>query len=80
MREVVVFIGPSLEAETAKKLLDAVYRPPASRGDIFNAVREGVKIIGLIDGVFFQNCAIAHREILYAQLRIERYCTRWIEV
>jgi len=65
-RKVVVFLGPSLEAETAKKLLDAVYRPPASRGDIFKAVREGVKIIGLIDGVFFQACAIAHREILYA--------------
>jgi len=65
-RKVVVFLGPSLEAETAKKLLDAVYRPPASRGDIFKAVREGVEIIGLIDGVFFQACAIAHREILYA--------------
>jgi len=65
-RKVVVFLGPSLEAETAKKLLDAEYRPPASRGDIFKAVREGVKIIGLIDGVFFQACAIAHREILYA--------------
>ncbi len=65
-RKVVVFLGPSLEAETAKKILDVEYRPPASRGDIFNAVREGVKIIGLIDGVFFQACAIAHREILYA--------------
>ncbi len=65
-RKVVVFLGPSLEAETAKKILDAEYRPPASRGDIFNAVREGVEIIGLIDGVFFQACAIAHREILYA--------------
>lgn len=65
-RKVVVFLGPSLEAETAKKILDTEYRPPASRGDIFNAVREGVEIIGLIDGVFFQACAIAHREILYA--------------
>ncbi len=62
----VVFLGPSLEAETAKKILDAEYRPPASRGDIFRAVEEGAKIIGLIDGVFFQACAVAHREILYA--------------
>jgi len=61
-----VFLGPSLEAETAKKILDAEYRPPASRGDIFKAVREGAQIIGLIDGVFFQACSIAHREILYA--------------
>jgi len=64
--KVVAFLGPSLEAEDAKKILDAEYRPPASRGDIFKAVREGVKIIGLIDGVFFQASAIAHREILYA--------------
>ena len=65
-KRVVVFLGPSLEPETAKNILDAEYRPPASRGDIFRAVREGAKIIGLIDGVFFQACAIAHREILYA--------------
>ena len=66
MHEVVVFLGPSLEAETARKILNAEYRPPASRGDIFKAVKEGTKIIGLIDGVFFQACAVAHREILYA--------------
>ena len=64
--QVIVFLGPSLEAETARKILDVEYRPPASRGDIFRAVEEGAKIIGLIDGVFFQASAIAHREILYA--------------
>lgn len=63
---VVVFLGPSLEWEEARRILEAEYRPPAARGDIFKAVREGAKIIGLIDGVFFQACAIAHREILYA--------------
>ena len=65
-RKVVVFLGPSLDTESAKNLLDADYRPSASRGDIFKAVQEGAGIIGLIDGVFFQACAIAHREILYA--------------
>lgn len=65
-KKVVVFLGPSLDRETAKEIVDAEYRPPASRGDIFKAVREGAEIIGLIDGVFFQACAIAHREILYA--------------
>lgn len=65
-RKVVVFLGPSLDADAAKNILDADYRPPASRGDIFMAVKEGAGIIGLIDGVFFQACAIAHREILYA--------------
>jgi hypothetical protein len=65
-RKVVVFLGPSLDVESAKNILNADYRPPASRGDIFMAVQEGAEIIGLIDGVFFQACAIAHREILYA--------------
>jgi len=64
--KVVVFLGPSLDVETAKGILDAEYKPPAARGDIFMAVKEGARIIGLIDGVFFQACAIAHREILYA--------------
>ncbi|MBE0516764.1 MAG: TfuA-related McrA-glycine thioamidation protein [Methanophagales archaeon] len=63
---VVIFLGPSLDTERARRILDAEYRPPAARGDIFKAVKEGAKIIGLIDGVFFQACAIAHREILYA--------------
>ena len=63
---VVVFLGPSLDTETAKSILDAEYKPPAARGDIFMAVKDGARIIGLIDGVFFQACAIAHREILYA--------------
>jgi hypothetical protein len=65
-KNVVVFLGPSLDAKTAKSILDAEYRPPAARGDIFKAVHEGARIIGLIDGVFFQDCAVAHREILFA--------------
>ena len=63
---VVVFLGPSLELGTARQLLEAEYRPPAARGDLLNAVQDGARIIGLIDGVFFQECAVAHREILYA--------------
>jgi hypothetical protein len=63
---IVVFLGPSLELGTARQLLDAEYRPPAARGDVLKAVQDGARIIGLIDGVFFQECAVAHREILYA--------------
>ena len=44
----------------------AEYRPPAKRGDILAAVADGADIIGLIDGVFHQDCAVAHREILAA--------------
>jgi len=63
---IVVFLGPSCDRETAREVLDADYRPPAKRGDIARAAEEGARIIGLIDGVFFQDCAVAHREILAA--------------
>jgi hypothetical protein len=62
---IVVFLGPSLDRESAEKILEADYRPPAKRGDIFKAAQEGARIIGLIDGVFFQDSAVAHKEILH---------------
>ncbi len=66
MHRIIVFLGPSLDRHEAEKLLTADYRPPAKRGDITAAANEGAKIIGLIDGVFHQDNAVAHREILYA--------------
>lgn len=66
MQQIIVFLGPSLEAETAEKILAAEYRPPAKRGDITKAVADGANIICLIDGVFHQDNAVAHREILSA--------------
>jgi hypothetical protein len=66
MPDVVVFLGPSLSREEAEAILPAAYRPPAARGDVLAAARDGARIIGLIDGVFFQSCSVAHREILEA--------------
>ncbi|HJJ89017.1 MAG TPA: TfuA-related McrA-glycine thioamidation protein [Methanocorpusculum sp.] len=67
MPNIVVFIGPSLSIDDAKQILpDAEYLPPAKRGDFTDAVRIGVKTIVLIDGVFFQDRAVGHREILTA--------------
>jgi len=63
---IVVFLGPSCDLASARAILDAEYRPPAKRGDIADAARTGARIIGLIDGVFFQDCAVAHREVLAA--------------
>jgi hypothetical protein len=63
---IVVFLGPSCDRATAREILDADYRPPAKRGDIAEVANAGARIIGLIDGVFFQDCAVAHREILAA--------------
>lgn len=66
MPEIVIFLGPSLSQDEAERILKATYRPPAKRGDLVKAVDDGALIIGLIDGVFFEESAVAHREILYA--------------
>ncbi len=66
MPEIVVFLGPSLARSRAEQILEADFRPPAKRGDVYNAAREGARIILLIDGVFFQDCSVAHKEVLYA--------------
>jgi hypothetical protein len=66
MPKIIVFLGPSLDTESAEKILSAEYRPPAKRGDLITAARDGAEIIGLIDGVFHQESAVAHREILAA--------------
>jgi TfuA protein len=66
MHRIIVFLGPSLEQETAASILPAEYRPPAKRGDLLRAAEDGAAIIGLIDGVFHQESAVAHREILAA--------------
>ncbi len=67
---IAVFVGPSVGKETAKDILDAEYDveylPPAKRGDVSRVANDGVEIVCLIDGVFFQDSAVAHREILYA--------------
>lgn len=62
----IVFLGPSLPADKALQILDAEYLPPAKRGDICDACRKGADVICLIDGVFFQECSVAHKEVLYA--------------
>ena len=66
MPKIIVFLGPSLDVTSAKRILPVEYRPPAKRGDLIAAAREGAAIIGLIDGVFHQESAVAHREILAA--------------
>jgi hypothetical protein len=66
MPAVTVFLGPSLDLSSAREILEADYLPPAKRGDIPAAVVSGSRVIGLIDGVFFQDCSVGHREILDA--------------
>ncbi len=60
---VVVFIGPSLDLATAGSILpDAVFLPPVKRGAA--AATENADVMVIIDGVFFQNEAVGHRELL----------------
>lgn len=63
---IVVFLGPSLERQVAESLVPAEILPPARRGDITRAAAAGAGIITLIDGAFFQDNAVGHREILAA--------------
>jgi len=66
MQKIIVFLGPSLDPAAAEKILTADYRPPARRGDLLAAAENSATVIGLIDGVFHQESAVAHREILAA--------------
>jgi Uncharacterized conserved protein len=66
-QSVQIFAGPSITREEALSLLPgADFRPPVKRGDVASAVSDGAKVLVIIDGVFFQNEAVAHREILSA--------------
>lgn len=65
--KVVIFLGPSLPLETARRVLDATYLPPARQGDLLSAtVNFQPDAIGLIDGVFLQSLSVWHKEILFA--------------
>lgn len=63
---VVVYTGTSISHIDAKKILDADYRAPVKRNDITRIMRNPPEIIGIIDGVFFDSAAVAHREIIEA--------------
>ena len=62
----VVYTGTSISHSEARKILDADYRPPIRRHDIRRLLKSPPEIIGIIDGVFFDNAAVAHREIIEA--------------
>ncbi|MDW7725967.1 MAG: TfuA-related McrA-glycine thioamidation protein [Candidatus Methanoperedens sp.] len=64
--KVVVYTGMSISHSDAKNILDADYRPPVQRNDIKKIINSGFDIIGIIEGVFFNSAAVAHREIIEA--------------
>jgi TfuA protein len=59
----VVFLGMSLKLSEAREILDADYRAPVKRGDL-PLLDENVRYVGIIDGVFMNDCSVGHREIM----------------
>lgn len=72
MVKVIIYTGLSLPFDEAKEILDTtkdvevIYKRPIQRGDMAQALKENPDIIGIIDGVFHQNSAVGHKEILSA--------------
>ena len=62
----VVFAGPSIHGIAVEHISGLDLRGPAACGDIFDAVRQGVGTIGLIDGLYGDCAAVWHKEILFA--------------
>ena len=70
MIKIIIYTGLSLPFDEAKEILDStegikvIYKRPLQRGDLSLALKEHPDIIGIIDGVFHQNSAVGHKEIL----------------
>ncbi len=58
MGKPIIFLGPSLSHEKARKIFDADYRPPARKGDFLRLAADFDVVemaIGFVDGVFLQD-------------------------
>lgn len=67
MIDTIVFSGPSLSPEEAKKYYpSACFHKPIKCGDIIKCLRLKPKRIAIIDGYFEQTGAVWHKEILFA--------------
>ena len=70
MVKIIIYAGLSIPFDEAKEILDTaedvevIYKRPIQRGDLGQAIKEHPDIIGIIDGVFHQNSAVGHKEIL----------------
>ncbi|MBG0566020.1 TfuA-like protein [Actinoplanes aureus] len=64
-----VFLGPTLAAAEAARLLPARYLPPIQRGDILRLLESRPDAIGIVDGYFDSVRSVWHKEILVALRR-----------
>jgi hypothetical protein len=65
-RDIVVFLGPSLPVDDARRTLAARYLGPACCGDVLRARRLRPRVIAIVDGLFAQTAAVWHKEIMLA--------------
>ncbi len=66
-KPILVFLGPTLRLKEAQTILDAIYLPPASQGDVLLAAHAfRPRAMVLIDGQFEDRPAVRHKEILWA--------------
>jgi hypothetical protein len=64
--DICVFCGPTISKRKAESYLNAIYLPPAGMGDMFMAYhRYKPKMIALIDGLFLNEPAVWHKEIMW---------------
>src|SRR5438034_1893547 len=61
-----VFTGPTLPPQHAQGILEAIYLPPVSQGDVDRIARTKPQAIAIVDGYFHQVPAVWHKEILWA--------------
>lgn len=72
MVKIIIYTGLSVPFDKARDILDShddievIYKRPIKRGDLKIDLKENPDIIGIIDGVFHQNSAVGHKEILEA--------------
>ena len=70
MVKIIIYAGLSIPFDEAREILDSsddievIYKRPIQRGDLNLALKEHPQIIAIIDGVFHQNSAVGHKEIL----------------
>jgi len=65
MPDAVVYLGPSLPHEEARAICPtATFLPPVRRGDLVAVLHSDTPLVCIIDGYFFQDAAVGHREIL----------------
>jgi hypothetical protein len=65
--KIAVFLGPSCSLEDARQILpQADYFPPAARGSIYRIINDGYRMIVLLDGLFYGQYSVWHKELLFA--------------